>query len=82
MRVHEGVQVAAADAELAEAESFVRGVVADGRVDLPRAAVLDVGVIAGRGWAVVEQNAAWGAGLYGCDPAEVLAVIRHAAVRA
>lgn len=30
--------------------------------------VLDVGLIAGRGWGVVESNAAWGAGLNGCDP--------------
>jgi hypothetical protein len=37
-------------------------------------------VIAGRGWAVVEQNSAWGAGIYGCDPEKVLAVLRHAAV--
>jgi hypothetical protein len=40
-----------------------------------------VGVIASRGWAVVEQNAAWGSGIYGCDPAAVLAVLRHAATR-
>lgn len=73
---------AASDAELAEAEGYVRAVLADPRVDLPRTAVLDVGVIAGRGWAVVEQNSAWGAGIYGCDPAAVLDVLRHSAVRA
>jgi hypothetical protein len=71
---------AASAAELAEAEAFVRTVLADPRVELPRAAVLDVGVIAGRGWAVVEQNSAWGAGLYGCDPVRVLDVLRYAAV--
>jgi hypothetical protein len=70
---------AAADAELAEAERMVERVLADERVDLPRAAVIDVGVIAERGWAVVEQNAAWGSGIYGCDPAQVLEVLRHAA---
>jgi hypothetical protein len=72
---------AASALELAEAEGFLRTVLADRRVDLPRAAVLDVGVIAGRGWAVIEQNAAWGSGIYGCDPASVLEVIRHAALR-
>jgi hypothetical protein len=72
---------AASTAELAEAESFVRAVLADLRVDLPRAAVMDVGVIAGRGWAIVEQNSAWGSGIYGCDPVRVLEVLRHAAVR-
>lgn len=40
--------------------------------------VLDIGTISGRGWAVVEANAAWGSGIYGCDPMEVLGVIRHA----
>jgi hypothetical protein len=68
------------DDESAEVSAFVNRVLADERVDLPRTAVLDVGVIADRGWAVVEQNAAWGSGLYGCDPAEVLGVLRHSAV--
>lgn len=34
---------------------------------LPRTVVVDVGLIDGRGGAVVEFNAAWGAGLNGCD---------------
>jgi hypothetical protein len=71
---------AASEIELAEAESFIRAVLSDGRIDLPRAAVLDVGVMAGRGWAVVEQNSAWGSGLYGCDPVQVLEVLRYAAI--
>lgn len=37
--------------------------------------VLDVGIIAGRGWAVIEANPAFGAGLYGCDPKKVLEVV-------
>lgn len=69
---------ASTDAEDTEMLRFVAGVLADTRVELPRAAVLDVGVLRGRGWAVVEQNAAWGSGLYGCDPMEVLQVLRHA----
>jgi hypothetical protein len=68
--------------EAAEADAFVRAVLADARVDLPRTAVLDIGIIESRGWAVVEQNAAWGSGLYGCDPVQVLEVLRHAAVPA
>jgi ATP-grasp domain-containing protein len=35
---------------------------------VPRAVVVDMGLIPGRGWAVVEFNAAWGAGLNGCSP--------------
>jgi ATP-grasp domain, R2K clade family 2 len=71
---------AASGKEMAEAQSFVGAVLADVRIPLPRATVIDIGVIAGAGWAVVEQNAAWGSGLYGCDPVQVLEVLRHAAV--
>lgn len=64
-----------------ELEQFLSRLLADPRVDLPRATVVDAGVIEKRGWACVEQNAAWGAGIYGCDPAAVLEVIRHASIR-
>lgn len=50
----------------------------DTRVELPRAAVVDFGAIRNRGWAVVEQNAAWGSGIYGCDPVQVLETLRIA----
>jgi hypothetical protein len=69
---------AASEAELRELDEFVRRLLDDDRVVLPRAVALDVGVIAARGWAVVELNAAWGAGIYGCDPQSVLDVVRHA----
>ena len=75
-------EYAADEAEESAAEAYVETVLADPRVELPRATVLDVGVIAGRGWAVVEQNSAWGSGIYGCDPEKVLAVLRHSAVPA
>jgi hypothetical protein len=55
-------------------------VLADQEVALPVAVVLDVGLIAGKGWAVVEANAAWGSGIYGCDPAAVLPVLRRASI--
>jgi ATP-grasp domain, R2K clade family 2 len=59
---------------------FVGSILADSTVELPRACALDVGLIEDRGWAVVELNAAWGAGIYGCDPDRVLDVIRFATV--
>lgn len=71
---------ASTDEEDAEVTAFVNGVLADPRVVLPKAVVMDVGVIDGRGWAVVELNAAWASGLYGCDEAKVLGVLRHAKV--
>lgn len=70
---------AASASELREAEAFVRTVLADPRVEIPLATVIDVGVISGRGWAVVEPNSAWGSGIYGCDPEKVLQVLRYSA---
>jgi hypothetical protein len=67
------------DEETNQALAFLQTLLNDSRVELPKACVIDVGVIAGQGWAVVEQNAAWGSGIYGCDPEQVLQVIQHAA---
>ncbi len=61
------------EADLAAAKAFIAEVGCE--MDLPRAVVVDVGLIAGRGWAVIEFNAAWGAGLNGCDPEKVLPAI-------
>jgi hypothetical protein len=47
-------------------------------VSFPPALVMDVGLIEDRGWAVVEFNPAWCAGLLGVDPRRVLAVLRRA----
>lgn len=66
--------------EAQELVDFLERFLADPRVILPMAAVVDVGVIAGRGWAVVEQNAAWGSGIYGCEPTQVLEVLRYAVI--
>lgn len=40
--------------------------------------VIDVGIIPGKGWAVIETNPAWASGLYGCDPMEALQVMEQA----
>jgi hypothetical protein len=69
------------DQEEAQLLAFMEKVLADERVDLPRATVVDAGIIAGSGWAVVEQNAAWGSGIYGCDPEQVLEVLRYSLTR-
>src|SRR4051794_28350359 len=52
----------------------------DSRVDIPDSLVLAAGVIRDVGPAVVEANTASGAGIYGCDPSEVLEVLRAATV--
>lgn len=73
------VDFEAPEDELSAARRFAERVVQE-VVDTPRAIVIDVGLIEGRGWAVVEANGAWGAGIYGCDPDGVLDVIACATV--
>jgi len=67
--------------ELKAAQEFCERVLADESVALPPAVVIDVGRIRGHGWAVVESNAAWASGLYGCDPVRVLPVLQRACER-
>jgi ATP-grasp domain-containing protein len=55
------------------AGKFVEGLTHS--MSLPRTVVVDVGFIDGRGWAVIEFNAAWGAGVNGCDPDKFLSAI-------
>ena len=66
--------------EIEAARAFCRTLLAHDRLPVPPAFVLDVGMIEGRGWAVVEANAAWGSGLYGCDPEQVLYVVSRSCV--
>lgn len=61
------------NAALADANAFITELVQ--RVELPRSVVVDVGFVADRGWAVIEFNAAWGAGLNGCNAIRVLPAI-------
>jgi hypothetical protein len=68
-------------AEERDASEFAGLVLSDSEVHLPPAVVLDVGIIRDRGWAVVEANAAWGSGIYGCDPDEVLKVVQRSCIR-
>lgn len=39
--------------------------------------VIDVGLIRGKGMAVIETNQAWASGIYGCDPGQVLKVLEE-----
>lgn len=67
--------------EMAKAtRELVDRILADPAVDLPFAFVLDAGVIRGVGAAVVEANEASGSGIYGCDPRNVLEVLRAATI--
>lgn len=69
------------DEAAAEAtRALVDRLLGDESVGLPPAVVIDAGVIRGVGPAVVEANEASGSGLYGCDPVEVLDVLRAGVV--
>lgn len=68
----------AAEHEVADALAFSRALLADPTVSVPPAFVLDVGYIRERGWAVIEANAAYGAGIYGCDARLILPVLQRA----
>ncbi len=52
------------DAPLAAARALATAAAAHA----PSPCVIDVGLTPDRGWVVIEANAAWGAGLNGCDP--------------
>ena len=62
----------------AAARGLVDRLLADNRVALPPAVVIDAGIIDGVGPAVVEANEAPASGLYGSDPGAVLNVLRAA----
>jgi len=66
------------ESELEEAVRFCNHSLSDSAVSVPEAVAVDVGIIENHGWAVVECNAAWASGTYGCDPIEVLRVLRRA----
>lgn len=55
-------------ADINEAETFLEEFINSNFYVLPKTCVVDIGYISGRGWAVIEANAVWGAGLNGCDP--------------
>jgi len=70
----------ASDSEMEAAIRFCERLVQEPGVSVPLAVVIDVGTIRSREWAVIESNAAWGSGIYGCDPVEVLRVLRRACI--
>jgi hypothetical protein len=72
----------ASESEMATAVGFCESVLRDPEVLVPEAVVVDVGVIRNRGWAVVECNAAWGSGIYGCDPVKVLRMLPRSCPKA
>ncbi len=65
----------------ADTSGLVDRLLTDRRVDLPAALVIDAGVIRDVGPAVIEANEASGAGIYGCDPRDVLEVLRAATLK-
>jgi hypothetical protein len=64
-----------------ETRTLMENLLGDPRVELPVALVIDAGIVRGVGPAVVEANEASGAGFYGCDPRDVLEVLRASIVK-
>ena len=64
------------DGDVNAATHFVQQLLDE--VPLPSPVVVDVGFIRDLGWAIIEFNAAWGAGLNGCDPQKVIPAIANA----
>lgn len=64
------------------ARDFAQQVLDDFDINMPTAMILDVGIIEGKGWAVVEANQAYSAGIYEhADPKAVLSVLARASGR-
>lgn len=70
-----------AESEAKEMLALCEALCADDSVSLPPVFTLDLGVIAQRGWAVVEFNPVWCSGLLGCDHSKMLPVYRRACQR-
>lgn len=64
------------DSDVDGAHAFLERLTAT--VELPAACVIDIGRLANGSWVVLEANAAWGAGLNGCNAATVLPSIAAA----
>lgn len=71
--IYEGAGDPEAAAQLATAIAALPAV--------PRTCVIDTCLIRGRGWAFLEANATWGAGLNGCDPTAAVPCIAAATTK-
>lgn len=67
--------------DLAEPREFIESFLSQNDLKLPMSYVLDIGFNDTIGWFIIEFNAAWGAGLNGCKPENVIDCIRMAVVR-
>lgn len=67
--------------DLQEARDFINNFISSNESQIPNSLVLDIGLISSRGCAVIEANAAWGAGLNGCDAKKAVWSIANASRR-
>ena len=80
LAVNDADEWLASDKEFEEAHAFCQKLLMDSEISKPPAFVIDVGVIKGKGWAVIEGNPAWASGIYGCNPAQVLTVVQRCCI--
>lgn len=62
------------------AMNFLDTLLNDPGVPIPPSVVIDIGRIKDKGWAILEANPSWGAGVYGCPPGDVLKTIARACI--
>lgn len=55
--------------------TFFENFIKENHSTLPKAVVVDFGIIRDKGWALIEANPAWCSGLYACNPSKALEVI-------
>lgn len=56
------------ESDIDDAKAFTRKFISENSDVIPATCVIDIGYVVERGWAVIEANDTWGAGLNGCDP--------------
>ncbi|MDF1667036.1 MAG: ATP-grasp domain-containing protein, partial [Planctomycetota bacterium] len=61
----QGDTLAAPKVELQEAAAFAQSLLDDPDIECPPAFVLDIGLIEGKSWAVIEPNECWASSIYG-----------------
>lgn len=68
--------------EVDSVKEFCAKFLADIRITMPPAFVLDIGEIEGRVWAVIEANPVWASGIYGSDTTKILSLLERACIPA
>lgn len=67
--------------EQQELSAFFKKFMQQNAGTLPKAIVLDFGIVRGKGWALIESHPAWCSGLYACNAEKALEVIVESCIK-